>query len=260
MKTAIKLILIYLGLQLACGAVVSLFIVLASLVQGVQPDANAAGLALAPTMLLSMAIMFVYLWKAGYLPSSRKSYSIVSVPFMIITLLTGVSLLLLMDFLTSLLSWLPNLMEEQFNMLQSGWLGILSITILGPILEELLFRGAVTRILLEKYEPKKAILWSAILFGVFHLNPAQIVGAFFGGLVFAWIYYRTRSLLPCILIHILINSSSVILTLNYPGVDNIIEIVGATPYYIMLFIASALFVVCLNWMKRNTQNSNTNIK
>lgn len=254
MKTAIKLILIYLGVQLLCGGVIGLVTMLITRAIEGHFSSAVAGSVLAPTMLLSMAVMFVYLWKAGYISKSKESYSFVSVSFMAVTLLLGTSVLLLMDWLTSLLSWIPDLMEEEFNLLQSGWLGILSITVLGPILEEFLFRGAVTGTLLKKYPPKKAIFMSALLFGVFHLNPAQIVGAFFGGLVLAWVYYRTRSLLPCILIHILINGSSVFLTLQYPGIDSIQDLVGPTPsYYILILLAAALFVVSLSWMKRKTE-------
>lgn len=257
MKVAIKLILIYLGLQLLSGAVVSLIVLLVTtMTKGEVDAAQATELALAPSMLLSMLAMFAYMWKAGYIPQTAKSYSILSVPFGIVTLLTGASLFILMDFLASVLSWIPNLMEEQFNVLQSGWLGIFAITLLGPVLEELIFRSGATGALLQKYSPWKAIFLSALLFGIFHLNPAQIVGAFFGGLVFAWMYYRTRSLMPCILIHILINSSSVFLTLRYPHIDTLKELMPTTPYYIMLFLASALFVVCCGWIQRNTSNLN----
>lgn len=259
MKTAIKLILIYLGLQLLSAAVVGLIIMLITLLKGGDAATNAAGVALAPSMLLAIISMFIYMWKANYIPRTSGSYSILSLPFVVVTLLSGISLFILMDFLTSMLSWIPNLMEEQFNMLQSGWLGILTITILGPVLEELLFRGGATRALLEKYSPRKAIFLSALLFGVFHLNPAQIVGAFFGGLVLAWVYYRTRSLTLPILIHILINSSSVFLTLRHPHIDSLKDLMATTPYYILIFLASALFVVCCSWIRRNTQNINSSI-
>ena len=38
----------------------------------------------------------------------------------------------------------------------------------------LLFRGAITRALLQQYNPTKAILISALLFGVFHINPCLL--------------------------------------------------------------------------------------
>ena len=55
------------------------------------------------------------------------------------------------------LTFLPNLLDQTFDILQSGWLGILCISVLGPVLEELLFRGAITKELLRRYSPAKAI-------------------------------------------------------------------------------------------------------
>lgn len=148
--------------------------------------------------------------------------------------------------------WVPDILEQQFDALQSGWLGIVAITLLGPILEELLFRGGATKALLERYSPRKAIFLSALLFGVFHLNPAQIVAAFFGGLLLAWVYYRTRSLIPCILIHIVNNSISVMLSLTYPDADTIRDVTGTTPYYLLIAVAAMVFVGCFLRIKQVT--------
>ena len=65
----------------------------------------------------------------------------------------------------SKLSFLPDWLGNTFDLLQSGWLGILCISVLGPILEEMLFRGAITKVLLRKYNPVKAIILSALIFG-----------------------------------------------------------------------------------------------
>ena len=184
MKTAIKLILIYLGIQLICGGLIGIpFTIIARMNGGSVDATRVSELTLAPSMLLSMAVMFFYLWKAHYIPKDKTSWSFISFPFLIITFLIGLSMTVLMDLLTAVLSWVPDILEQQFDALQSGWLGIVAITLLGPILEELLFRGGATKALLERYSPRKAIFLSALLFGVFHLNPAQIVAAFFGGLL-----------------------------------------------------------------------------
>ena len=145
----------------------------------------------------------------------------------------------------SVLTFLPNWMEQTFDILQSGWLGILCIAVLGPILEELLFRGAITKVLLKKYSPVKAILISGLIFGIFHINPAQVVGACFSGFLFAWLYYRTGSLISCILIHILNNSLSVYLALNYPDVDTTVQLLGEPVYLICLAVAVGLFLLSL---------------
>ena len=53
----------------------------------------------------------------------------------------------------------PELWKDVYKrQLQSGWGGILAIAIVGPVLEELLFRGAITHALLQQYNPTKAIL------------------------------------------------------------------------------------------------------
>lgn len=243
MKTALKLVLIYLGLQLVCAGLVSLVITL--YVMMTHGDATQmVNLALAPSMLLAMLCMFLYLWKAHYLPQDKETWSFVSPTYLVFSLLMGLSATILIDFFLSFFPKLPDLMEAQFDVLQSGWVGILGIAVFGPVLEELLFRGGVTRVLLAKYSPAKAIFLSALIFGVFHINPAQVVSAFLAGLLFAWIYYRTRSLVPCILIHILNNSLAVALNLRYPEADTVKEIVGPLPYYLMGGVAVVVFVVC----------------
>jgi membrane protease YdiL (CAAX protease family) len=60
--------------------------------------------------------------------------------------------------------------------------------VLSPILEEIIFRRIILKGFLTNYTPKKAILFSAIIFGVMHGEPIQIINAFIIGLFFGWIY------------------------------------------------------------------------
>lgn len=125
MKTAIKLILIYLGIQLVCGGLIGIpFTIIARMNGGSVDATRVSELTLAPSMLLSMAVMFFYLWKAHYIPKDKTSWSFISFPFLIITFLIGLSMTVLMDMLTAVLSWVPDILEQQFDALQSGWLGI----------------------------------------------------------------------------------------------------------------------------------------
>jgi uncharacterized protein len=82
---------------------------------------------------------------------------------------------------------------------------VLSNIIAAPILEELLFRGIFLKGLLEKYNPAFAIIFSSILFAVLHIYPWHIVLMLFVGLLQGWLYYRTRSLPMCIILHSLYN-------------------------------------------------------
>lgn len=243
MMKAIKLVLIYFLMQIAGG------VVLFPLMFVAVPEGLLIGLAL----LLGCLFMTVYLWKKGYLKNDGRIFSPVSAAFLGWSLLAGVSVIFLEDLLLSNLRFLPNLMEQTFDAMQSGWVGILAIALVGPVVEEFLFRGAITKVLLQSYSPRAAILLSALVFGVFHLNPVQIVGATLVGLLLAWLYWRTGSLMPGILIHIFNNSLSVYLSLHYPDVEYMADILPAAPYYGLLAVAAALLCISVKVLTKKTK-------
>jgi len=87
-----------------------------------------------------------------------------------------------------------------------GVVPILFACLVAPVLEEMLFRGVILRGFLRRYSRTFAILWSAALFGIAHLNLYQFMTAFAIGVVGGWLYERCRSLWPCILLHATYNS------------------------------------------------------
>lgn len=257
MKTAIKLVLVYFIMQILAALVVAPFSMLyAYLVNGTTD--NAGSIALAPSMLLGFVAMGCYLWKKGYLKGDKRMWSPVSASYLGWSIVIGFSAIFLIDFVMSELSFLPDWLGETFDVLQSGWLGIVCISVLGPVLEEMLFRGAITKVLLQKYSPVKAIILSALIFGIFHINPAQVVGAVLSGILFAWLYYKTRSLIPGILIHVLNNSLSVFLSLRYPDVEYTSDLFGEPVYWICVAAAALLFIVSYKVMNSyRLSDSNT---
>ena len=102
---------------------------------------------------------------------------------------------------------LPDYMEQDFADLVHNPIGILMLCIIAPIAEEYLFRGLMMRKMLRwNISPWYAIIGSSIMFGLIHVNPAQIPGAIILGIVMAWMCYRTKSLIPGIIIHITNNT------------------------------------------------------
>lgn len=246
MKIAIKLVLIYFLMQiLGAMAATPLGLIYTYIIEGILDTDKAQVVILPLAMLLGFLFMGLYLWKKKYLTGDRALYSLLSISYIFWSLIIGMSSVFLIDFLMSRLTFLPDWMSATFDVLQSGWLGIFCIAVLGPILEEMLFRGAITKVLLKAYSPTKAILISGLIFGVFHLNPVQIVGGCLSGFLFAWLYYRTGSLFPGILIHILNNSLSVYLTRTYPKIDNTSELLGEPTYLICLIVSVLLFILSL---------------
>lgn len=244
MKTAIKLILIDLLIaQIVAPILIMIPCTIYLLVTtGNLDKAVLTQTIMIPAQLAGQIMMGIYLWKAGYISTQKSTWSLVPPPYLIgsaLAILTGG---FLVSALMSLMDWIPNIMEQSFDILQSGWGGILAIAIVGPVLEELLFRGAITKALLQQYNPAKAILISALLFGVFHINPAQILPAFLIGILLAWTYYKTGSLIPCILMHILNNSLSVYLSIKYPEAENMDDLISGTPYLLVLSGAALLLI------------------
>ncbi len=94
---------------------------------------------------------------------------------------------------------------------KQGKIFLIIITcILAPLAEELLFRGVILNRLLAKKGPWISIIVSAIIFGIAHGNLEQFVGAGMLGVALGYVYVKTRSLLPCILGHMLNNLLSCI--------------------------------------------------
>ena len=82
--------------------------------------------------------------------------------------------------------------------------------VIAPLAEELLFR----RLLLDRLRPygdRFAILASALCFGLFHGNLNQYFYAFATGSVLAYVMVRTGCLWQTVLLHLLVNGTSVVL-------------------------------------------------
>lgn len=256
MKTAIKLVLI----DLIIVQIIAPFLImipcaiyLFATTGNINQDALMQQIMI-PAQLTGQIMMGIYLWKAGYISTQKRTWSPVSASYLFYSVLAILSCGFVLSALMALMKWIPDIMEQSFDILQSGWGGILAIAIVGPVLEEVLFRGAITKSLLEKYSPATAIFISSLIFGVFHINPIQILPAFLTGLLLAWTYYKTGSLIPCILMHILNNSLSVYLSIKYPEVKNMDDLISGTPYLIITFAAILLLAGTILLMRKTDIN------
>ena len=85
---------------------------------------------------------------------------------------------------------------------------ILTVTLISPIAEEIIFRG-----LTQKYAEKAigalpAVFFQAALFGVYHMNLVQGIAAAVFGIIFGFMAKKTRSLIPSIILHAVFNLSA----------------------------------------------------
>ena len=83
---------------------------------------------------------------------------------------------------------------------------LLTAVFIGPIIEEMIFRGLFVRYFLAKTSSNTAILYSSILFAIVHVSPDQVIQTFLAGLLLGYLYVKTNSVVAPILVHIAHNA------------------------------------------------------
>jgi tetratricopeptide (TPR) repeat protein len=87
----------------------------------------------------------------------------------------------------------------------------LSVVVVGPIVEEILFRGLIYGALERRLRVAGAILASSFMFAFVHLQPTYFIPIFCLGAVLGWARWKTGSLGLPILVHVLNNGVSLLL-------------------------------------------------
>lgn len=153
----------------------------------------------------------------------------------VLGLLAGVPLVMGSIMVIQLISlWLghetPAVGHDMLNMLidSDSALGsaliILSAVLIAPVLEEAIFRGLLQSVLVEWFGPSMrwgVVLVAAMLFALVHISAVPegaevqvLFGLFVFGGVLGWLYERTGSLWPSIMVHIGFNALNVIVALS----------------------------------------------
>ena len=103
--------------------------------------------------------------------------------------------------------------------------------LLGPICEELTFRGLTFNLARRSVGDSSANILQAVLFAGMHANPMQSAYTFVFGYLLGKIYNKTNNLVICIAIHICFNAMGMLF--------GDLFVVGNTPimFYAILFLA-----------------------
>ena len=111
--------------------------------------------------------------------------------------------------------------------------------IIGPFFEELIFR----KVILDRvsvFGEKTAMVFSALLFAFFHMSVQQFFYAFLVGLLFSYIYIRTKNIFACYILHAIINFFGSVLPLlmfELVDMDALMELMASeTPDELIKFI------------------------
>ena len=108
----------------------------------------------------------------------------------------------------------PSLFSGYRELIQSlagdgvDWLTFTAVSFLAPIGEELLFRGVTLHYAKKALPVRWAILFQAVLFGIYHLNLIQFIYAAIVGYLLGMLADQAGSIVPGIVLHIIINLSA----------------------------------------------------
>ena len=142
---------------------------------------------------------------------------------------------------------MPEQLEVLFTRMMHEPLGYVAIGILGPLAEEIVFRGAILRTLLKLFgsKPWIAIAISAAVFGLVHGNSAQFLHACLLGLLLGWMFYRTGSIVPGVVLHWVNNTIVYVMANLMPGFENatLRQLANGKPVVIALYIFFSLCIL-----------------
>ncbi len=108
---------------------------------------------------------------------------------------------------------------------------LVSTGLIGPIIEELMFRGIIYNELKNKYSNMKAILITTIFFAIIHFNIIQILYGLIIGFILIFVYEKYKTIKAPIILHM---ASNITTTLFLPILTKNI-----------LLINYSIFLICL---------------
>ena len=211
-------------------------------------------------MLIWDLILLPLLWmtkvvRRNCLTAGRHSEPPLS-PSYVVSLLTAFLLLVLGNSALAVVLELPDDgVSEIFMGVKDEAFAWLTLCLVGPLVEELIFREGIARQLRSLgMRTFWAALLSAAVFGVAHGNLAQAIPAIILGTALGLYYFRTNDLRLCLTAHVLNNTLAFIL-LFFPELETTFAgvsapILGSIGAVLILAGAAWTFVLTKNILKQ----------
>ncbi len=99
---------------------------------------------------------------------------------------------------------------ELLDQLGSPWTFFFVGGVLAPFVEEIFFRGFLFSGFRQSYGWIKAMLLSSAIFSLSHLEPVALIPTFILGCVLAYVYHRSNSVWPGMILHFLVNGFAIL--------------------------------------------------
>lgn len=247
MKNAIIYWFVFLAIQVIAGAIIQgIYLIWKG--PGAELDATGTILMM---ILFSVMTMALFLWQKWAVVSRHW---IQTRPWVVLVwcVLAALGALIPSAWLQEQMPELPNLVEEEFDMILRNRYGYFVVGLMAPLAEELVFRGAILRSLLKwNSRPWVAIAISAVLFSVAHMNPAQMPHTFLIGLLLGWMYWRTNSIVPGVAFHWVNNTVAYVLYNFYPSPDLKLTDLFSSQQHVLMAVGFSLCILIPSLLQLN---------
>lgn len=238
-RTCIRAGLVFLGvlgMQVVGGLILGLFLSVQAFMQSESPSEMVQNLTGAYGDMGQYAIVLslmcalasgtwcgILYWRSDWRvrPFDYKKAFPLKRVFMIAATAAGACILL--TFLLGIIQQLVPAFFKNYNELMETvsqgdmFLNIVYVVTIGPISEELIFRGALFDRFYLVFSFWAANILQAVLFGVYHMNVIQGVYAFLLGVLLGMIRQMTGSILSSIFSHMIFNATSYALSYILTG-------------------------------------------
>ena len=179
--------------------------------------------------------------------SKQLRFHKIKISTVLLLIIFAYAIMPLMNFLSAVtMLFSKNIRADTLNQVTGNHSSITALVVIALIpglLEEFLYRGVVYGIY-EKNNERFGIILSGLLFGLVHMNVNQFVYAFVMGIMFALLVKATDSLFSSMIVHFVINGTSVVLqyaSQKAGGLGNDTEAMAVYSDTTLLLMAAAVW-------------------
>jgi len=158
--------------------------------------------------------------------------------------------------------WIRELEQAQMDLIEGvlthDFSLVFSISMLAltpAICEEVLFRGFVQRQAERALGAWRGIAFSGIIFGLYHLRLTQAIPLSILGVFMAYVTWRSRSLLPAMLIHLANNSFAAVMGKMASSESSNVDLESFT-FPLTIVIPAAMILAGTLWFMHNGEAEN----
>ncbi|MCC3359588.1 CPBP family intramembrane glutamic endopeptidase [Bacillus sp. REN16] len=154
-------------------------------------------------------------WKEVGVRSFSTKYWLKIPIWLLITIILSVAVVLLTSLLgNSVDNSKTESLQQNINLF-TILIGIISAGVVSPVYEEIFYRGFIYRWLRVRLGMNWGIVISSLIFTIAHFPTLNAMPVnFINGVVFAWVYEKTGSAIPGMIVHGVFNTIAVLLTVT----------------------------------------------